>query len=217
MTYPLVHILCNVLIHIWKEANSQHKYLIRTFYIPTSHVSINCRMYLWAHNLQLCYPQRKLFPSLPLCLLCYHKNRQHKALVRLHFPLINLWKPLQVIPVDHVKHTSQATSRLLISDGSESSGHGFKCREVPSHLPAPPRWETEDAGGHNTPSIKLGVIGHRLLQITQEDVNQCKAKLTQGQKLMKMKQLVQNWIWIPIMINCMAQGVKPCLLALASL
>ena len=54
MTYPLMHILCNVLIHIWKEANSQHKYLIRTFYIPTSHISINCKMCLWAHNLQLC-------------------------------------------------------------------------------------------------------------------------------------------------------------------
>ena len=45
------------------------------------------------------------------------------------------------------------------------------------------------------------VIRHRLLRIAQEDGNQCKAKLIRGQKLTKMKQLVQNWIWIPIMIK----------------
>lgn len=78
MTYPLMHILCNVLVHIWKEANSRHKYLMRTFYIPTYHISINCRMYLWAHVSQLCYPPWKLFPSLHLHLLCFHKRNKEK-------------------------------------------------------------------------------------------------------------------------------------------
>lgn len=46
MTSPVMNILCNVLIHIWKDANSQHKYLIQTFISSTSHISINCKMYL---------------------------------------------------------------------------------------------------------------------------------------------------------------------------
>lgn len=87
MTYPLMHILRAVLIHIWKRANSQHKYLIWTFYIPASHISINSKMYLWDHNLQLSHPPWKRSPSLPLCLLCFHKERPRPALVRLLFPI----------------------------------------------------------------------------------------------------------------------------------
>lgn len=93
MTYLLMHFLCNVHIHIWKENNSQHKYLMRTFYSPTSHISINCKCIsvLTSHNVAIYHGNY----SLGYIFVCFasHKNKQHKSLVRLCFPSITLWKP----------------------------------------------------------------------------------------------------------------------------
>lgn len=118
------------------------------------------------------------------------KKRQHRALLRLHFPLINLWKPLQVIPVDHAK------AHLMGHENTEhfwwfKQQHFCNTRRQCLHLQVPAQFpsKTKDAGGPSTSSIRLGVIRHRLLQIAQEGQNQCRTKLTWGQNWQRWN----NW------------------------
>lgn len=89
MTSPLMNIWCRVLAHIWKEANSQHKYLMWTLYILTSHISINYKTNMWTHNkTALLATVESLFPH--YLSSCYRKAATW-ALVWLHFLLIDLW------------------------------------------------------------------------------------------------------------------------------
>lgn len=71
------------------------------------------------------------------------------------------------------------------------------CEEA-THLPITPvfmyQCKAKGAEGHHTSSIKPGVITHRLLQIAQEEGDQCKSKIDPRTELTKMKQLAQNWI-----------------------
>lgn len=102
MTSPLMNIWCHVLAHIWKEANSQYKYLMSTLYILTSHISINYKTNMWTHNkTALLATAETIFPH--YLSSCYWKAAT-EALGRLHFLLINLWgRPPLVIPADHGK------------------------------------------------------------------------------------------------------------------
>ena len=197
-----MHVLCNVLIHVWKEANSLHKYLIWTFYIPTSHISINCKTYLWAPDLQ---PPWKRSPSLPLRLLFLHKNTQHKALGRLRLSMINLWKPPRA-----GAHVSLWLWRGL--EDVMGQRRVVTDSRVASHLTVTPAsvglCDQRGAGGHGTSSIKPRGLTLRLLQIARGGRQSMSSKIKPRTKLTKMKQRVQNWIWIPIMINTTAQGAK---------
>lgn len=92
MTSSLMNIWCHVLAHIWKEANSQHKYLMRTLYIPTSHISINYKTNMRTHNeTALLATAETVFPH--YLSSCYW-TAATEALGRLHFLLINLWSAL---------------------------------------------------------------------------------------------------------------------------
>lgn len=85
MTSPLMNIWCHVLAHIWKEANSQHKYLMWTLYILTSHISINYKTNMWTHNkTALLATVETLFPH--YLSSCYWKAAAW-ALSKIAFPV----------------------------------------------------------------------------------------------------------------------------------
>lgn len=51
--FTVVNILSDTLPHVPKEAHSQHKYFIWTFYISTSHISVSWYICLRTHNRRL--------------------------------------------------------------------------------------------------------------------------------------------------------------------